>query len=143
MKRARKILSYLVVLAIGLVAGRVWGQFSDYSALWGEVADRDSHDAVMRVRVLSQLRLGRVDDAIESLELPLGNQVLMIAHGQTMFRESPLELDPQSMSPLRLRALQFIKAYLFSIVIGLLLAAVKFIPMYHYLSQKEPQIEMP
>ena len=110
-KRGLKILGYVLMLAVGLIAGRLWGAIFDYSQLWEEVADRDSHQAIMRVHVLSQLRLGQVDDAIESLELPLDNLVLMIAHGETLLADSVLELDPRSVSPHRLQALQYVKAY--------------------------------
>ncbi len=101
------IFGYAVVLCVGVLAGRIWGTMQDFSALWSQVADRDSVDVNNRVTVLSQLRLGRVDDAINFLEMPLDNQVMMIAFGES----NSLQLQPASMSPSRLKALQAAKAY--------------------------------
>ena len=107
LKRIAHILGYATVLCVGVFAGRIWGTMQDSSALWGQVADRDSVDVNNRVTVLSQLRLGRVDDAINFLEIPLDNQVMMIAFGEN----SSLKLQPASMTPSRLKALQAAKAY--------------------------------
>jgi hypothetical protein len=107
MKRAFRILSYLVVLAIGVLAGRVWGTWSDYSQLFDQVAQRDSVEVDTRVTALSQIRLGRIDDAIEFLEMPLDNEVLMIALGES----KTLKLNPKNMKPSCLKALQMAKAY--------------------------------
>ena len=107
LKRFAHIFGYAFVLCVGVLAGRIWGTMQDLSALWGQVADRDSVDVNNRVTVLSQLRLGRVDDAINFLEIPLDNQVIMIAFGEN----SSLKLQPASMTPSRLRALQAAKAY--------------------------------
>ena len=107
LRRMAHIFGYAAVLCVGVFAGRIWGTINDYSALWGQVADRDSVDVSNRVTVLSQLRLGRVDDAINFLEIPLDNQVMMIAFGESSW----LKLHPESMSRSRLHALQAAKAY--------------------------------
>ena len=107
MKRAFRILSYLVVLVIGVLVGRMWGTWVDYSQLFNQVALRDSVEVETRVTALSQLRLGRVEDAIEFLEIPLDNQVLMIAFGES----KTLNLKPKNMTPTCLKALQMAKAY--------------------------------
>lgn len=107
LRRIAHIFGYAAVLCVGVLAGRIWGTMEDSSVLWRQVADRDSVDVSSRVTVLSQLRLGRVDDAINFLEVPLDNQVMMIAFGESSW----LKLHPTSMKPIRLHALQAAKAY--------------------------------
>ena len=101
MKRAYRILSNLVVLGIDVVAVRMWGTWFDYSQLWAQVAQRDSGEIETRVTALSQLRLRRVENATEFLEMPFENQVLMIAFGES----KTLNLNPNTMTPACLKAL--------------------------------------
>ena len=106
-KRVANIFGYVAVLCVGVLAGRIWGALQNSSAFWSQFADRESDEVSSRVTVLSQLRLGRVDDAINTLEVPLDGQIMGIALAES----SSLILNPASMSRSRLDALQEAKAY--------------------------------
>ena len=107
LRRMAHFFGYAAVLCVGVLAGRIWGTMQNSSAFWSQVADRDSDEVSSRVTALSQLRLGRVDEAINSLEEPLDGQIMMIALAES----SSLVLNPASMSRSRLDALQEAKAY--------------------------------
>ena len=107
MRLAHELLLARVVLIIGVLAGRVWGTWFDYSQLFDQAAQRNSEEVRMRITALSQLRLGRIHDSIDVLEMPLDNQVLMIAFGES----KTLTLNPKKMTPNCLTAPQMAKAY--------------------------------
>lgn len=80
-KRFMHAAGYAAVLAIGLCVGRYYEAAHSAHGLFKLVADRDSAEILQRVETLSKLRLNRVNEAIELLEVPLDGMVLQTAYG--------------------------------------------------------------
>ena len=107
MKVLLKLSTIAGILGIGFVlglgAGATWILRSTTSAQ----GQREANQLMLDIHTLSELRLGRVDQAIAVLEVPLDNRVAMIAYGA----DPSLALDPQSLDAPSLEALTAAKAY--------------------------------
>jgi len=107
MKQMLRALGYLAVLIIGFAGGTIFAYVRSYSALWGQVGENNAEELMFHLVTLSKLRLGRIDEAIKYIEVPIDGQVLMIANGQN----AGLHPNPEKMTATSLRALQMAKAY--------------------------------
>ena len=107
MKRLKTVLMYSAVLILGVAAGAWWGFTQNNQFLWQQVADRESNDLINRLNTLCHHRLGQHDAVRDDLERHLDTSAMNIAFAA----DSSLQLKPQSMKQLHLRALQMAKAY--------------------------------
>lgn len=107
MKRRTAILSHVAILFAGVSLGYVWGFESSWRELWSQTADRDTRELANRVNILSHLRLGQTDHAISTLEMPIDEEVVIIAHAGS----PDFKLIPDAIPKARLHALQMAKAY--------------------------------
>lgn len=107
MKRTKALAVVLAILMVGLVAGFALGYSQNHTQLWDQVADRETNDLMNRINILSQLRIGRTDEAIRSMELFIDTQVVNIAYSES----ENFNLRERTIKPHRLKALQMAKTY--------------------------------
>lgn len=112
MHRVKTSIRHFAILLAGIVAGFAMGFTQSHTALWNQVADRETHDLKNRINILSQLRLNQNAEAIQSLEAFIDTQVVNIAYAEdATFEVDRVQLNSTTIRSDRLRALQMAKAY--------------------------------